>query len=376
METLEGAASPEGVDQERPRRGARRNLVDLLYRLRTEADTPGLQSLAVAAGVVIGCLPVYGLHLPLCLAAGTLLRLNRITMYLASNLNNPVTGPFLVAAELQTGALLRRQQLLSLDTVGDIGLAAFAGDLVVGALAVGCTLAVAFGLVSYTLLRRNAHDRYRTLLVESAAKRYLAAGYLQWEIARHALRRDAVYLELLRQGFLPPTGRLTDLGCGRGLLLAVADTFAHAPPVPKPVGWSEPPTALDLVGVEANARHAETARRALGEAAEVRCEDPVTAELQQSAGVVLLDVLHRLEPVEQERLLARAVTALEPGGVLILREVAADRAWRWLPGSSSRHRSAAGWRAVLERLGLRVEEVVVSGATPSNRVVLVGRSPS
>jgi len=42
-----------------------RRLRELLYRLRTEADTPGRQAGAVGLGVFIGCSPFYGFHLAL-----------------------------------------------------------------------------------------------------------------------------------------------------------------------------------------------------------------------------------------------------------------------------------------------------------------------
>jgi len=52
-----------------------RRLRELLYRLRTEGDTPGRQAGAVALGVLIGCSPFYGLHLALCVVFARLLRL-------------------------------------------------------------------------------------------------------------------------------------------------------------------------------------------------------------------------------------------------------------------------------------------------------------
>ena len=67
-------------------------------------------------------LPVYGFHLLICLVAGWLFRLNRLKMYVAANISNPLMAPLLILTELQAGALARRGELtpLTLDAVRQI----------------------------------------------------------------------------------------------------------------------------------------------------------------------------------------------------------------------------------------------------------------
>src|SRR2546423_2476288 len=102
--------------------------------LRTEGAGAARETAAVALGVFIGCLPVYGFHLLLCWAAGVLLGLNRLKMYLAANISNPLVAPWLIFAEVQTGAWLRRGSFhqLSRQSIASSGLTRFGIDALVG----------------------------------------------------------------------------------------------------------------------------------------------------------------------------------------------------------------------------------------------------
>jgi hypothetical protein len=59
--------------------------------------------------------------------------------------------------------------------------------------------------------------------------------------------------------------------------------------------------------------------------------------------VLFFDILHLVPPRDQERLIARAVAALAPGGTILIRE--AD--------------PAGGWRFLMVRLGNRLKSIVV-----------------
>src|SRR5258705_10969503 len=113
--------------------------------LRTEGAGALRESAAVGLGVFIGCLPVYGFHLLICWAVGSGLGLNRLKVYLAANISNPLVAPWLILSELQTGAWIRRGFFhpLTPDTIKTAGVAVLGGDLVIGSLAVGATLAAA-----------------------------------------------------------------------------------------------------------------------------------------------------------------------------------------------------------------------------------------
>lgn len=375
------------------RAGAGRSLAELLFRLRTEGDTPLRQSVSVAAGVVVGCLPVYGLHLALCVALGRLLRLSRVTMYLAANLNNPIVGPFLVYAEIQAGSLLRRGSLypLSFTALREVRLADCLVDLALGSVVVGVVLGALAGLAAYAVLREGDEERFRKLLIARASLRYLDSGYAQWEFVRGKLRFDPVYLHLVRSGVLPSRGRLLDLGSGRGILLSLLVAYRDlAATVPPPHGWPSPPE-LELVGVEGRRRAAAIARRALGGQAKVRWADLGRVELPTCQGVVLLDVLHYLGRETQEKLLARVRGALEEGGVVVVREADAGAGVRFAatrlaerlrsllrgrPWGRFAYRRAAEWQSLLEREGLEVRAEPCRRGTPFANVLLVARAAS
>src|ERR1700733_10333340 len=113
------------------------------HSVRTEHPGAGRDAAAVALGVFIGCLPVYGFHLLMCWALGLALRVNRLKVYLAANISNPLVAPWLVLAECVAGALLRPGAFPrgGPHAITNAGIAMFGGDLVVGSFVVGAALA-------------------------------------------------------------------------------------------------------------------------------------------------------------------------------------------------------------------------------------------
>lgn len=98
---------------ETPPPAPRRSLLGL-HRLRTWFRellrahlSPRETGLAVGIGIFIGVLPIYGLHLVACLVAARRLGLNHALVYAAANISNPFFAPFLVAAGIYLGSLLR-----------------------------------------------------------------------------------------------------------------------------------------------------------------------------------------------------------------------------------------------------------------------------
>ena len=355
-----------------------RALRELLYRLRTEGDTPGRQAGAVALGIFIGCSPFYGFHLALCTLFAKLFRLNQILTYLAAHVSLPGLWPLLVLGELQTGRLLRGEGLLPLH-VADferINPWHFASDLLIGSVVVGAVLAVAFALPTLWIARRHRRQPEIAALIEATAYRYLAAGMFDWEFVRGKLRHDPVYFGLLRRGLLPDQGTLLDLGCGRGILFSLLATAR------------EQHAGLDFHGIEGNRKIAEVARQALGAEARIDVADLSEATLPSARAVLLLDVLHYLPAEAQKDLLARIAAALEPGGALLLRDADAAGGWRFtatriqerLCALARRHwrqrfhyRSAVEWRQLLEDLGFEVDLTPMAEGTPYANVLLTAR---
>lgn len=135
-------------------------LRELGRHLVKEHRQPERMGAAVALGLLVGATPFYGLHLAICIALASLFRLNRITVYLAANISNPLFAPFLVAADIAVGEWVRFGTWRSIDQQAG---AAFIDQLalwswripdlflsaVVGSLFVGLALAVPGGLITW-----------------------------------------------------------------------------------------------------------------------------------------------------------------------------------------------------------------------------------
>lgn len=369
-----------------------RKLRELLYRLRTEGDTPGRQAGAVALGVIIGCSPFYGLHLVLCAIFGKLLRLNIVLAYLAAHVSLPGLWPFLVFGEIQVGRWMRGGGGLSIrpSQLRLLDPWQFGVDLLAGSAVVGVALAVPLAFLAYrAAVARRKEPEIRDL-IEETAYRYLGSGMFDWEFVRGKLRHDPVYLQVLQQGLLPAEGRLLDLGCGRGILLSLLLTArSRFDRGLLPEAWPPPPV-LDLHGIETGFKPAQAARAALGDQARIDVRDLRDSDLPPSRVVLLLDVLHYLPAEAQEDLLKKIATALEPGGLLLIRDADAAAGWRFtatriqerICALARRHwkqrfhyRNAAEWSRLLEEIGFTVDLQPMGMGTPYGNVLLTAMRP-
>lgn len=226
-------------------------------------------------------------------------------------------------------------------------------------------------------------------LFEAATRPYIAAGRYAWHFARGKLRHDPVYFSLLRRGLLPDRGRLIDLGCGQGVLLALLKAAIEQYRAGAwPRDWPAPPSNLALQGIDLRQDRVDAARRALGGGVQVTTGDLRGFVLQPCSVIVILDVMLYLDEAEQRGLLDRATLALEPGGLLLMREADADAgfafqvtkwgeriagALRGQSGQALRYRGAIQWLAELAQRGFAVGAEPMSGGTPFGNVLFVAR---
>jgi len=300
--------------------------------LRTEGAGAGREATAVGVGFFIGCLPFYGFHLLLCWITGRLFRLNRLKIYLAANISNPLVAPILLFTELQIGAWLRRGTFhaLTLRTARTTDLSVFAFDTLTGSLMLGATLGAALALATYLLTRGTADDAVFHELVHDASDRYTAASITAWEFARGKLRGDPLYRATVCGALLPSGGTLVDIGCGGGLALALlAEARTRYCAGRWPAAWNRPPQFDRMIGIETRARPAAVARAALGSDATIVHGDARTSDIGPCRVVLLFDVLHMLRAPDQEALLATVSAALEPDGVVLIREADASNGRRF-----------------------------------------------
>jgi uncharacterized protein (DUF2062 family) len=302
------------------------------YGLRTEGSGPGREAAAIGMGVFLGCLPFYGFHLLMCWALGTLFRLNRLKVYLAANISNPLVAPWLIFVELQTGAWFRHGsfQALSPHAIRTAGVGVVGLDLLVGSVLVGTALAILAGGATYATLRASADDADFVELVRRAADRYVDASITAWEFARGKLRGDPLYRATVFGRMLPSGGTLIDIGCGQGLMLAL---LAEARRTMDEGTWPStspvPPRFDRMIGVEIRPRPAVLARTALKGDAEIVHADARALMAGQARAVLLFDVLHLMDAAQQDSMLADLASALDAEGVILVRDTDASAGWRF-----------------------------------------------
>ena len=369
------------VNVERAQAGQRRPLRQALrefyLELRTTEMGPPKTAFAVFGGTVIGCLPIYGLHLAGCIFAARLFRLSATTTYLAAHINNPLTAPLIVASSLVLGRIVWPAP------TGSEGLAENAVQvgrhLFVGAMVLGVSLGLVLAIITLVVSRRWSAPASIARLRARVAQRFLASGIAHWEFVRAKLRYDPLYFGLLDLPFVRTARSIVDLGCGRGILLSL---FAEAGK-----GGQGAAVPRTLVGMERNKRAAFVAARALDSEAHICIADLSVAAVPTADVIVATDVLHYLPLDDQQSLLRRAVASLDPSGFLLVREADADGGWRFQAtriaervraigrGSwrqSFHYRSVSELADFLRGLGLAIQVAPMSRGTPLANVLIVG----
>ena len=352
------------------------------YNLRTEHTSAGREAAAIGVGVFIGCTPFYGFHLLICWVVASVLRLNRVYVYLAANISNPVFAPFLIFSELQTGAWLRHGafQSLTLAAIRAADLQSFGLDYLLGAVVVGAVLGLVTAAGTYAALRGPSDDPEFAALIRRASDRYVATSITAWEFARGKLRGDPIYRRALCPDLLPSGRVLVDVGCGQGLMLALLAEVRQS---------SSCPQYDRLIGIEVRPRIARLARQALGSDAEILEHDAQSIAIGSLAiapcsAVLLFDVLHLMSAHDQEAIVTTMAAALEPGGVILVRDADASAGWRFtavragnrckalLSGAWRQRfhfRTRIEWIECFDRLGLDADVRPMGDGTPFANVL-------
>lgn len=346
-----------------------------------EHSSPGRLAAACVVGAMIGCTPLFGLHLWICIAVAWLLRLNKVTVYAAANVSVPPLVPALGFASVQVGERLlhgHRAALAVADFRREPALLAgrFFVDWLVGGLLVGAAIGVALGGAVYLIARARRRDPVRAAIVE-ASRRFRPAPRPLRTYAFFKYRLDPCYRAIAP---LVPDGSFTvDLGTGMGMLPIV---IALLPGTRRVLGvdWDAPKLGAGRL-----------AARGL-EGVELIEGDVREAAIPPCDVITLVDVLHYYDPEAQRALLARCASALRPGGRLLVREgdAARSRGARWTRGveeaavrtgwnrgaGNTRFRAAADLRRDLEAVGFSVEVTPVAGRLHPGNVLLICRRTS
>jgi SAM-dependent methyltransferase len=386
------APRDEGApNRPRPRFGRLRGLY---LTLRTEHTTPGKVALGVGIGVFVGLSPFWGLHLAICVLLATMFRLNRVLVYAAANLAS-VVAPVAVIVELAVGHRLLRHAWLELswsqssEILGGMreqgllgGLLSLSADFLVGGVVVSAVAGLAAGAATWVFARlgREAQSWYE--LVDRVTLRYLEVSIRDAEASRRALVVNPAYGFLLAEPSFASARRVLDLGCGRGLVAALA--LDAGLPVPANRAY---------VGVDRSERHIRVAREVYGaidghdfQATDLRDFDPPAADV-----VVLFNTLRYLPVGSQDALLRRLGRALPSGARIFVRDIDAGAGWRataavvrdllgsWLPGRTSTGlhvRRASDLRNALVAAGFEViDRTTPRRASPARILLEAVRRP-
>lgn len=365
--------------------GPRRNRLRRLYMtLRTEHRTPGKVAFAVGIGVVVGCSPFWGIHFALAVLLATVFRLNRVLVYAAAHIGNPLTVAPILFAEVQSGHRIVHGAWLpiALSDVATLGVLGFFADLFVGSVVVGIILGAVIGVAAWLLARSGSHHETYHEIVDTIVVRFVDASIRDAEAARARLLGDPIYPFLIDEKVLGSGARVLDLGCGRGLVGVLMDLFTRA---------SEPRWYL---GVDLCDRYVRAARLALGnvsgssvQAVDLRDFDPPAADV-----IVANDVLRYLPFTAQDALLRRLARALPPGARMFVREKDAAGGWRFrwaafqdawkslVPGHPRlgvHYRRAGDLRNALLAAGFSVKDrTMVRSASPAWVLLEAVRRPS
>ena len=316
-----------------------RRIAELVYRLVTEAQSPSRQAVAVGIGVFIGCIPLFGIHLPLVLLVATILNLSRLRMYAASWISNPFVAPFLVWSEFQVGSFLLTGKLMdhSLESVRVTGVWALGQALAVGAVVVGLALGLAVGLVVWRWIPRGEEETRRRRVIEETAHRYLDLGVGPWFRTRRLFYRNRALVEMVTSGRLDPKNGLTDLGCGRGEFLAL---LLCGTPHDFP---------RSCTGVAADSSSAAVARKILPSTVDIEVVDSDGWCLDSTDTIVVWSAKNRATPPVSDRLVKLVRASInQPGSVLIV--------WSDRDGMAD----AESVARLLESEGFEVKETSVS----------------
>lgn len=300
----------------------RRSWLRRLYMtLRTEHRTPGKVAFAVGIGAFVGCSPLWGLHFAFSVLVATVFRLNRMLVYAAANLSNPLTAPPLYFAEIQVGHRLLHGVWLpiSITDVEALGFTGVVSDLAIGSVVVGAVFGMLCGLVAWAFTRSDRHARSYLWIADQIVIRYVDVSIRDAEAARAALLNDPIYPFLLEEGFQAAGHRVLDLGCGRALAGALLGIF------------SERPESRWYLGVDLCERYVRAARQVLEDlpgcsvqTVDLRDFDPPSADV-----VIVNDVLRFLPFGAQDALLRRVAKTMPSGGRIFVREKDATGGWRF-----------------------------------------------
>ncbi len=348
--------------------------------LKKEQSSPARIGVAVGLGVLLGCSPAYFFQMLLAVVLAQFFKLNKLAVLAGVQISAPPITPLVVIASVKLGdwMLSRPSTHLTMKTVNETSpvelLTKFSTSLALGGMTLGVVLGVAIGgLTTAVLTRKRRKDFEQPPLTDEEVDTLHDAlkklprrfrHYGSWKV-----RLDPLYP--LALPLLAYQKSLVDLGAGIGLFGLLARTRF---------------SLLKVRCVEWDAEKAAQARVLLDDAS-VDQGDARKVELGSPDAITLFDVLHYSPVEEQKEWLKRCVTALSPGGLLLVRELDPERGkWSvtieqravnkgWNRGGGVYAWPISALSQWLRDLGLTVEAKPCGSGVFSANALVIARKP-
>jgi uncharacterized protein (DUF2062 family)/SAM-dependent methyltransferase len=394
--------SEPGITALHPLRRLRAWLREVWQLIWRQHRSPGRVAAALLLGFVVGCTPLFGVQLVLCIALCRVLGLNLPIMYAAANISVPPLVPLIGWASVELGTYVATGHSLSVSRA-DFARAMLPKTLEVcfwawlrGGVLLGTALGAVVGGGVYALLRLRHGGAQAApepaapgpeplvptavapavaAALAAAARRYARAPRRFRYYARAKYRLDPCYKALCAR--IPAGAEVVDLGCGLGML-AVALAELGGDRRTLGVDWDQDKLAAGKLAA-ADLPQVTLQRGDLREQPLPACDV-----------ITLVDVLHYYDPQVQTQILQRAAAALRPDGQVLIRETdparrggaRLTRLWErlmvrlgWNRGPSVRYRPLCELHADLQALGLATCQLELAGATHPGNVLVCARKP-
>lgn len=397
--TATRASKPPSLVREELRRAWR--------ELRGAELSPRRAAAAVALGLFVGSIPIFGCHTPIVLTVCILLQLDALLAWVCSHVSNPFFAPFLMTGQVQVGAWVREGKPIYMTPEIVMEKSdSLVSYLLIGAPIVAAALAVMGAVVVFVGV--SIKQRYGAATVREPyrlpadaplwwhATERVASRYSPLEEVSTTAQRTRFHYVRVKLMTDPVTkmiadlfgeddgvlGEVLDVGCGRGQMAVVLLENGRATRV-HGLDWDAEKIAAAQEAVEREPRLQATFSVGNATAADLAPDSADT--------VMLIDVIHYLSIDEQDAVLSKAAAAVRSGGRLVVREADTERGVRsWLTlaeeklftllrfnrGARVKFRPA---RTIVERLeaaGLACEVQPAWGGTPFSNVLVIGRRPA
>jgi 2-polyprenyl-3-methyl-5-hydroxy-6-metoxy-1,4-benzoquinol methylase len=242
------------------------------------------------------------------LALSFIFKLNKFVVYLAANISNPFFIPFLSYGSIQIGYFVTTGNFLnlSIDSINSINYQ-FYENWILGSIILGTSLGLFFSLLLSFVLKDKSHF---SKSVNKLGKAFSKQGFFLGKSSIGKCKYDPIYKDLILN-HIPGNVDILDIGGGQGFLPILYSLY-H--------GHSRNHTIIDWDIRKITQGNLATKDLKLN--LNYKNGNVFNYDIWKKYDcIVLIDILHYNNQDEQDKLLKKAIHLLNPGGILILRDM-------------------------------------------------------